>query len=145
MLMGRASFNSLTHLHPEIKQIYLLWKAFLDNFNPLAKIIHAPSGFEMITSSIQHLELLGANIEALMFSIYLAAIVTLGEEECLQVMGQEKAILWVKYSYATQQALIKANFLKCSDIVTLQALTLYLVRIIHTLLMYIFPNDTDPE
>lgn len=62
-----------------------------------------------------------------MFSIYLAAVTSLQDEECCQFMGETRNVLLARFSNAAQQALINARFLRTSCLVVLQALTLFLV------------------
>ena len=66
-------------------------------------------------------------MEALMFAIYAAAVSSLDNDECVSTMGESRSVLLTRYSTATQQALIRAQYLKTSDLVVLQAYTLFLV------------------
>lgn len=63
-----------------------------------------------------------------MFAIYLASIASLTDAECHDIMGEPKNILLARFVHGAQQALVNAKFLRSSDIVVLQALTLFLVR-----------------
>jgi hypothetical protein len=67
------------------------------------------------------------SMETLMFSIYLAAVISMDDEECQSKMGAHRAALVAKYSVIAQQALVKAKFLKTFDMVVLQAFTIFLV------------------
>jgi hypothetical protein len=81
----------------------------------------------MISESISDLGSCAPNVEALLFSIYLAAVITLNDTDCLQMMNESKQTMVAKFSYASRHALQKAEFLKSTDVLILQALTLYLV------------------
>lgn len=63
----------------------------------------------------------------LLFAIYTAAITSMDEKSCQEVMGESKNTLLTRYITATQHALIKAGFLNSLDLVVLQAFVLYLV------------------
>ena len=119
--------KSLRSSHPNPVQIFRLWQVFLDNVNPLTKIIHAPTVQQQILQASGDLEGILPMQEALMFSIYLAAVTSLQDEECCQVMGETRSVLLARFSNAAQQALINVKFLRTSSLVVLQALTLFLV------------------
>jgi len=66
-------------------------------------------------------------MEALMFSIYFAAVTSMSDEEVQSTFAEDKAILLNKFHNATQQALVNAGFMRSTEITVLQALFLYLV------------------
>jgi hypothetical protein len=107
-----------------------LWQIFLENFNPLVKLLHYPSAQQTISAAISDYTKLEASTEAFLFSISLCAVTTLSDEECLEQIGEARSTLLVRYAEATQQALANAQFLKSTDIIILQSLTLYLVSMI---------------
>ena len=127
LILGRSPNQSLSLLHPTIPQIMGLWSIFLANVDPLVKIFHAPSMQQMISEAVTNIEAITSAHEALLFAMYLSAITTLNDDECLRVMGEHKQPLWTMFSNATQQALVNAGFLRCTDLMILQALELYLV------------------
>ena len=104
-----------------------LWQIFLENFNPLVKLLHYRSAQQTISAAISDYTRLDASTEAFVSSISLCAVTTLSHQECLDQVGEARSTLLARYSEATQQALANAQFLKSTDIVILQSLTLYLV------------------
>lgn len=66
-------------------------------------------------------------MQALMFAIYFAAVTSLTPEECIVQFGEHKQELLARYRYGTEQALVQAQLLNSSEMVTLQALVIYLV------------------
>ena len=62
-----------------------------------------------------------------MFAIYLCATASLRDEDCERIMAHSRSVLITRFSTATQQALVNAEILKTSDLVVLQAYTLYLL------------------
>jgi len=128
LLLGVASSTTaLTNLHPQPVHIFRLWQTFLDNVNPLSKVIHAPSVQYQILEATGDLANISKPVEALMFAIYAAAVNSLDNSECQSILGEPKSTLLARYFMATQQALIRAGFLKSSELVVLQAFTLFLV------------------
>ncbi|KAK9366916.1 hypothetical protein V1509DRAFT_628349 [Lipomyces kononenkoae] len=121
--------DALTSSHPQQIQIFRLWQAFVDCVNPLVKILHAPTVQQLIVEASGSLAEISASMEALMFAIYLSSMVSLPNEECESIMGESRATLLARYSTATEQALTNAGVLRTSNMMVLQALTLYLLSI----------------
>ena len=56
LVLGTYSASSDRHiLHPQPMFIFRLWQVFLDNINPLSKIIHAPSLQQLICEACGNL------------------------------------------------------------------------------------------
>lgn len=68
-------------------------------------------------------------IEALMFGIYSMSITSIDDEECISLFGKEREFLLAQYHTGARKALKNAALLRSSDLVTLQAFFLYLVRL----------------
>lgn len=127
LVFGSPSTESLIGLHPSPVQIFRLWQIYLDNVNPITKIFHASSIQQQLLDAAADLESVPKNMEALMFGIYAMAITSLTEEECQKTFGQSRKDLIGSYQSGGRQALINAGYLKSSDLMLLQAFTLYLV------------------
>ncbi|KAK3353999.1 C6 transcription factor domain-containing protein [Lasiosphaeria hispida] len=128
LVFGRSpsGINALGPLSPPVSQIFRLWQTFLDNFNPLIRLFHAPTTQQLISDAVADPRGPNVSAEALLFAIYLCAVTTMTNQECLDQLSEEKAGLIRRFSHATQQALRNAQFLKSTDLIVLQALTLYL-------------------
>lgn len=107
--------------------MFMLWQTFLDNVNPLVKLFHAPSVQQLILEASSSLDSVSSNTEALMFAIYLCAVTSLGDEDCERIMGQSRSMLIARFSNAAQQAFVNAEILKTSNLIVLQAFTLFLL------------------
>lgn len=128
LLLGSSQpSQGIASLHPQPVQVFKLWQAFLDNVNPLSKVIHAPTVQVQILDATGNLDNLQPNTEALLFAIYTTAICSLSSDECESIMGEPKTDLFPRYLTATEQALSRAGFLESSDLVLLQAFVLLLV------------------
>jgi hypothetical protein len=66
-------------------------------------------------------------MEALLFSMHLCAVASMNDETSRRVLGTSRSDLMIRFSRAAEQALINANFLRSTNILILQALSLYLV------------------
>lgn len=118
----------LCELHPGQVQILQLWQVYLENVNPLLKVTHAPTLQARIIDAVSHPANLPPTLQALMFSIYCVAIMSLSEDDCHATFGTPRRCLLGTYQFACQQALFRCRFWRCDDVDALVALYLYLVR-----------------
>ena len=114
-----------------------MWTAFVENVNPLTKVIHVPTAQKVIYEASQNLDSVTRSVNALLFAIYFAAVGSLTEQESLNTLGEPKSALLSRYKYAAQKALLTANYLKASDLMVLQAFVLYLVCFRCGLVLYL--------
>lgn len=128
VLFSLPSNEALTHLHPDPVRIFKLWQVFLENVNPLTKILHAPIVQQQMLKTIGDLNSIGKGMEALLFSIYSCALHSMTEQDVKKEFDQEKSLLQARFRTATQKALSNAGLLKTTDLVLLQAFCLYIVR-----------------
>jgi hypothetical protein len=105
-------------------QVFRLWQVFLNNVNPMTKVVLAPTVQELLLQAMCDLDRVSASTEALMFAIYHSAIVFIDDQTCQSILGESTVASLAKYSTATQQALVNAKLLRTSNLVVLQALTL---------------------
>ncbi|KAH8821474.1 putative C6 transcription factor [Xylogone sp. PMI_703] len=118
----------LTMLHPPPVQIFQLWQAFVDNINPLCKIIHTPTVQQQILQASSNIYDLSKPMQALMFVIYAFAVTSMSEPDCEKMFpGEHRSSLLSKWRYAAQRALIAADVVKTTDMVVLQAFTLFIL------------------
>lgn len=81
-IMGYNSSDvDLKSLHPLPSQIPFYWQTFLENVQPLVKIMHTPTMNKVIKEVQNNLASLSRSTEALMFSIYFATITSMGANE----------------------------------------------------------------
>lgn len=119
--------RSMAHLHPSSEDILKLWRIFLENVNPLAKVIHYPSLQEQVIKVSGDQENVGRGLEVLMFAIYVSAVVSMAESECYSMFRETKTALFLRYRQGCKRALSRAKFLGTSDLAVLQGFVLYLV------------------
>ena len=119
----------ISTLHPEQVQIFRLWQIYLDNVNPLLKVTHTPTLQARIIDATSNVASIKPALAALMLSIYCVAILSLAEEECLNIFDAPRESLLTKYQLGCQQALTRCGFLRSNDRDCLTALYLYLVSL----------------
>jgi len=130
LLFGSPNTNAdLSTLHPEPVQIFRLWQIYLDNVNPLLKVTHIPSLQRRIIEAASNLTNISPALEALMFSIYCTAILSLVVDDVQAIFGLSKEDLLTRFQFGCQQALLNCSFLRSSDRDCLTALYLYLVSL----------------
>ena len=132
LVLNSAATHSavdLMALHPDSLIIFRLWQIFLDNVNPLIKLIHAPTTQRRLLDAISHLGNISKEWEALMFAIYLSAIQSISTDECQTMMGESKSTILRRYHSAVRSALLRANFTSSMNILLVQAFSLYLLAI----------------
>ena len=132
------SQKELRLLHPSPDQLSSLFYYYSQNVDPMAKILHIPSLRKLVVGAAANIDAIpsGNYVEALLFAMYYAAVISLTQEECLHNFHEERKSLLARYRTGTESALSNANLLCTKEIGTLQALCIFLVRI------SCFPNDS---
>ncbi|KUJ11564.1 uncharacterized protein LY89DRAFT_654212 [Mollisia scopiformis] len=121
--------KNLTLLHPDPVHIFRLWHVYLDNVNPLLKITHSPTVQQQIIEASSNLSEIDPALEAMMFGIYSTAILSMADDDCFNIFGQDRETLILRYRNGCQQALINVSFLRTTNLRVLGALFLYLLSI----------------
>ncbi|RAL67859.1 hypothetical protein DID88_008585 [Monilinia fructigena] len=110
------------------------WTRLSEEIDGLKQLIESPSDDEEepVGSSATSPSLQNTgrhkfkSLEAVAFSMYFAAVTSMTNEECLEHLDEERDILVARYKTATEIALQESDFLNSVEIVTLQALILYI-------------------
>ncbi|TVY45871.1 Bikaverin cluster transcription factor [Lachnellula occidentalis] len=121
------STPDLREFHPLPSQIPFLLDIFSENVNSIMRIVHVPTLTKMVRDlrGSDMTSLSPAN-EALMFSIYYAAITSMEEDDIKTNFGVSKTDLNLKYRLGLELALAKADFLNVPDLVLVQAFAIFL-------------------
>ncbi len=91
------------------------------------KFLHLPTFLSTLTDALRNPQDMTKSLEAVTFSFYFATIISLEEDECYSLLGEQKGIISARYKAAARHALINADFLKTSSLMTLQAYATFLV------------------
>lgn len=122
--------SDILYSHPLPELSRQLWQVFVDNVNPITKMVHVPTLQPALFKAIANVEMAPRGFEALMFAIYSIAVLSLSEEECKKlVAGTTRTKLLTRYVAATKVALSRARFMSSTSIVVLQALMLHILCI----------------
>ncbi|KAL8961021.1 MAG: hypothetical protein Q9193_002363, partial [Seirophora villosa] len=118
---------SLRNFHPPANQILTYWEVYKENVDPLGKVIHRPSIEKRLAEAAKDLDHISKPLECMMFCIYFAAVISLSDEECINTTGIEKESALKKYRFAFEQAMARAGFLSTTEMIILQAFTVFLI------------------
>jgi hypothetical protein len=118
----------LSSLHPGPLQIFRLWQTFLDNVHPLTKLIHAPSIQQEISRASGSPQNFSKPMHALMFSIYSCSIASMRDQDCMEILGEDRALAHRRFAGIAKKAHTVAGLLTTRDTMVLQAFVLFLVR-----------------
>ncbi|KAF5680882.1 hypothetical protein FHETE_270 [Fusarium heterosporum] len=122
----RTADVDLENHWPLPSHIPFLWSVYQDNVEPLLKVLHIPTMEPIFRDARKDRKQLSPAHEALVWSIYYAAIMSLEPEEVQANLGMNKEDSLVQYRFAVEQALAKANFLNSLDTTIIQALLIFL-------------------
>ncbi|KAL6902427.1 fungal-specific transcription factor domain-containing protein [Trichoderma evansii] len=130
LVLSADMFNSSTEdLQPDPIHIFRLWQLYLDRVNPLFKVIHVPTTQPFVMEAATNMTNLPLHYQALMFSIFAMASVSMTSAECIQTIGISREAAIQRFNTGTKSALIKYSFLKNHNMTALQAVVLYLLSL----------------
>ncbi|KAG6085771.1 hypothetical protein E4U33_001106 [Claviceps sp. LM78 group G4] len=119
---GHLSTANIEDLVPEPVHALKLWQLFLDRVNPLFKVVHVPSIQPVVLEGAMNMMSMPHNQQALLFSIYSTASLSMSESESVQVLGMTREAAVQSFLAGTKIALVRSNFLKNYNMTVLQAL-----------------------
>lgn len=122
-----GSTRSITEQHPCYEDVTKLWNAYVQNVEPLCKVLHIPTVAKMVDTVSKQLSVASKSDECLLFVIYYFAVFSMSNADCVQEFNQPRDYLMSRYRTAVHQALINASWLKTTSMPVLQAYTLFLI------------------
>lgn len=124
--------QDLLNLHPTYDVAMKLWKLYVRNVDPIVRIIHLPTGLEMVQRAAANPSTMSKVTEALLFAIYFFAVSSTPKDEFkreFRQLGPACDSLEERYHLACRQALSSCHFLKTTELVVLQAYVLFLLAV----------------
>lgn len=119
--------QDLPNLHPPFPTLQKMWDIYVDRVDPLTKVLHLPTFWPTLINTLQNPQELPKSLEALIFAFYYTITSACSGDECQAIWGERQAIISTRYKHAARQALINAEFLKTTSLITLQAFAIFLV------------------
>ncbi|KFY07248.1 hypothetical protein V492_07319 [Pseudogymnoascus sp. VKM F-4246] len=127
---GVFSFNhsasETVSLFPSPTQTQICWRAFLENVDQLAKVLHTPSAQRILRKAVNNPASLNNGQRALLFAIYFSSASSMSAGDAEDCFRMDKTTTLAIYCAATEQALTAADFLVTDDLITFQAFILFL-------------------
>jgi hypothetical protein len=132
----------LDQFRPSRPTIALLWQKYLEVVDPLLKVFHTPTVQKLVMKAVHARDTLDMASECLLFVIHYAAVVAMRNKNCVKEFGEARSVLlkrfgslnvdcylahWIRYRTACENLLSRLKLLDSSNMVVLQAFTIYLV------------------
>lgn len=119
----------LRGLHPPSSHILMLCTLYVDNCDPVFKVLHIPTLKKSILQVSSDMDKISEekSTEALLFTMYFAAVTTLTPKKCSDLFQEKRDCLLDRYRYAAEIAFANAKLFTNADMTTLQALVIFLV------------------
>lgn len=115
---------------PQPVQIFQLWQIYIDNVNPMTNLLHVQTMQRVVLEAAScRPEELPKESLALLSSICLTAIESLGDDDCQKLLKASKHECVHRFSATTKEYLIGAGLMETASMEVLQALVLYLVSL----------------
>jgi len=127
MIFGPPSNKSFIDLHPNPVHIFRLWQIFLDNINPVTKILHAPTFQKTVMEACSDMTSASQPIQLILFAVYALSISSISDSDCQNTFGESRRTILERYQSAIRQMFINNMLLKRSNFLFIQAFVLYLV------------------
>lgn len=121
------STSDVYKLHPDSRLALQLWSIYIKNVDPILKLLHIPTAQSTVVTTILDPKSAGAPMLALVFAIYFAAITTLSDQDVISLSGESPYLLLNRYKTGLNQVLVGADLLNNPELVSLQALAIFVV------------------
>lgn len=127
-IFGYSSTSvDMLSLHPPPDRARKFWDIYKVNVDPLIKVLHIPTIEPILLDAMTHPDKVPKGLESLMFAIYYGAATSMMSEECQELTGEDRTTLLGRYRFGLEQALARANFLYCDEMVILQSFVIFLI------------------
>jgi hypothetical protein len=127
-ILGYSSTSvDMAALHPPEQQARQFWDKYKENVDPLVKVLHIPSFEPIFFDAVADFDGVCKGLEPMLFAIYYGAVTSTTNDECLESWGEDRTTLLQRYRFGLEQALARANFLYCDEIIILQAFIIFLI------------------
>ncbi|KAL5117156.1 hypothetical protein ACEQ8H_004981 [Pleosporales sp. CAS-2024a] len=127
-IFGYSSTNvDMQALHPVEMQARQFWAAFKENVDPLVKVLHIPTFEPIFLNAIAQIDKIPKTLEPLLFAVYYGAVTSTVSQECRERWGEDRTVMLNRYRFGLEQALARANFLYCDEVVVMQAFIIFLI------------------
>ncbi|OAT13068.1 hypothetical protein BDBG_08341 [Blastomyces gilchristii SLH14081] len=120
-----SSAVELAFLHPSSHQIDFCWQEYLNNVDKIENVLNAPNSEEIPPKAKSGNTSLANRHYALVFTIYLSAILSMPHEDVESCYNAPKTEVLRTYRAVAELALARANFLRTGNILIPSRLSWY--------------------
>lgn len=124
--------KDLSMFYVSVEMSQALYQRFGSGVDPLVRILHKPSFEKQLALFHQNGACstygLGEGFEALIFSVYFSAVISMKNDDVLGLFGVDRAAIIERFTFAIAQALANARFLQSEELMPLQACVIFNVR-----------------
>ncbi|KAJ5784447.1 uncharacterized protein N7503_009659 [Penicillium pulvis] len=114
-------------LFPSRGQATHLWQVYLNNVDILLKVLHIPTTQPAVFAAINNPNTASQDFNALLFSIYFAAVTSQRQAETHMIFGEDRQSVLKRFQRGLEVCLHSAAFLDSPTISSLQAMSIYLL------------------
>ncbi|KAL4917791.1 hypothetical protein BDW62DRAFT_74979 [Aspergillus aurantiobrunneus] len=118
--------HAVAPLHPSLALGRIYWEVFLDRVDPLIKVVHRPSAYQILRTGLDTPTSLNEGQGALLQVIYFACVSAMDTTDIQSSLQMTKSTALSTYRMAAEQALARAGFITTNDWTTMQALVLFI-------------------
>ncbi|KAL7917318.1 hypothetical protein ACQKWADRAFT_324739 [Trichoderma austrokoningii] len=123
--------QNMDDLYPLPSQMLFIWRIYVENVDPFIKVIDVAALEEVVTSLRGKFGSLPQSLQALLFTVCLASVTSLDDEETLSCFNTSRNQLLGRFRLGTERALANARLLLTKEIETIQAFVIYLSVLPH--------------
>ncbi|RJE18736.1 hypothetical protein PHISCL_08923 [Aspergillus sclerotialis] len=124
---GKFDFSSdASEFHPNPQLALNLWATYVRKVDPVLKILHIPTSQSVVIGIILKPTSANPSQVALVFAIYFASVTSLDDIEAASILPESKNTLLDRFKAGLNQALMQADFLNKPELLSLQALAIFL-------------------
>ncbi|KAG4442331.1 hypothetical protein IFR05_002182 [Cadophora sp. M221] len=135
LIFSSAAGVSITSepIYPSEEHQKSLLDSYFSNVHPVFRLLHKPT-FEMHMMRSrgllnEHGRYKFPSIEAITYAMYYVSVLSLSDDKCWTKFRQERGALLLRFQRSTELALTKADFINTVEIITLQALVLFMMAL----------------
>ena len=121
------SMTDVQSCYPSKWHALQLWQTFLNNVDPIIKILHIPTAQATIYTAINNPGNAEDDLNALLFAIYFAAATSLSTADASSLLGQDRSTTLTKFKQGLEYFLAGTNIFDSPSMRSLQAMTIYIV------------------
>ncbi|RAQ51655.1 C6 transcription factor [Aspergillus flavus] len=125
LLNPQHTVSDVAELYPSRWEATQLWQVYLNNVNPLMRVVHIPTLLPKLYNAINSPGDVPADLSALLFAIYFAATTSLLSINEGDFLGGQKHAAVQKYQRGLEVSLYNSSFLDSPTITSLQAMAIY--------------------